>query len=82
MVRRRLAVSVFSGKLCRAQPDMESWGEAFSGGIDGVHGVAHTQFSGVAGLNDGGGFGVFGEAFGSAIDGVHGVTNNASGSGA
>jgi hypothetical protein len=57
------------------------WGEVSSPGIDGVHGVAHTQFSGVAGLNDGSGFGVFGEAFGSAIDGVHGVSNNAAGSG-
>src|SRR3984893_18185059 len=57
------------------------WGEVSSPGVDGVHGVAHTQFSGVAGLNDGSGFGVFGEAFGSAIDGVHGVSNNAAGSG-
>ena len=57
------------------------WGEVSSPGIDGVHGVAHTQYSGVAGLNDGTGYGVFGEAFGSALDGVHGVTNNASGSG-
>jgi hypothetical protein len=57
------------------------WGEAFSSAVDGVHGIAHTQYSGVAGLNDGTGYGVFGEAFGAALDGVHGVTNNASGSG-
>ena len=69
------------GKALPGSTGYAIWGEAFSSAIDGVHGVAHTQFSGVAGLNDGTGFGVFGEAFGSAIDGVHGVSNNASGSG-
>jgi len=73
-------IGVF-GKALPGSTGYGVWGEAFSGGVDGVHGVAHTKFSGVAGLNDGSGFGVFGEAFGSAIDGVHGVTNNASGSG-
>ncbi len=73
-------IGVF-GKALPGSTGYGVWGEAFSGGVDGVHGVAHTKFSGVAGLNDGSGFGVFGEAFGSAIDGAHGVTNNASGSG-
>jgi hypothetical protein len=69
------------GKALTGSTGYGVWGEAFSSAVDGVHGIAHTQFSGVAGLNDGTGYGVFGEAFGAALDGVHGVTNNASGSG-
>jgi hypothetical protein len=57
------------------------WGEADSGGVDGVHGLAHTSHSGVAGINDSTGYGVWGEADGSALDGVHGISSNASGSG-
>jgi hypothetical protein len=69
------------GKALPGSTGYGVWGEAFSG-VDGVHGVAHTRFSGVAGLNDGtGGYGVWGQAFGTALDGVHGVTSNASGSG-
>jgi hypothetical protein len=69
------------GKALPGSTGYGVWGEAYFPAIDGVHGLSHTQYSGVAGLNDGTGYGVWGEAFGSAIDGVHGVSNNAAGSG-
>ena len=69
------------GKALPGSTGYGVWGEAASGAVDGVHGLAHTPNSGVAGLNDGTGYGVWGEAFGSALDGVHGVSNNAGGSG-
>jgi hypothetical protein len=79
--RRRLGGIGVAGKALVGSTGYGVWGEAFSSAVDGLHGIAHTQYSGVAGLNDGTGYGVFGEAFGAALDGVHGVTNNASGSG-
>jgi hypothetical protein len=70
------------GKALPGSKGYAVWGEAYApSAIDGVHGLAHTQYSGVAGENDGTGYGVWGEAFGRALDGVHGVSNNAAGSG-
>jgi hypothetical protein len=70
------------GKALPGSKGYAVWGEAYApSAVDGVHGLAHTQYSGVAGENDGTGYGVWGEAFGRALDGVHGVSNNAAGSG-
>jgi hypothetical protein len=69
------------GKALPGSTGYGIWGEAASGAVDGVHGLAHTTGSGVAGLNDGGGYGVWGEADGPSIDGVHGVSFDPSGSG-